>query len=49
MTRAENEENTQNRGPYYMFYLIQNHWALIANHDGKDKSLDEMLNSKKSL
>ena len=32
MTRAENEENTQNRGLYYMFYLIQNHWALIANH-----------------
>ena len=38
-----------NRGLYYMLYLIQNRWALIANHDGENKSLDEMLNSKKSL
>ena len=32
-----------------MLYLIQNRWALIANHDGENKSLDKMLNSKKSL
>ena len=45
MTRAENEGK---REVSTICLLIQNRWALIANHDGENKSLDEMLNSKKS-